>query len=697
MLSILALSEGPVPQILCEHYNRHSTLRDQLINAISMPPVNQRLRLTGYLALASLLLTAYEFMLTRAASLYYFFDVAYLVLAICLFTLSVGALAARRHLQRLDVKLLFGLQLGSSIVVWPLVNHFHLAWISGLFSLPFLIFGALAARIWFALSDWGGRTHLYAAELVAGVCGLALLGPVLVSIMPLNVTANFGVQTHLKRLVSDEGLIAHVSLPSAWTQTDLIRTSQANVRYVFTDGMFVTRAVAWDGVASTFDDPAVEELARIKRLAMAAATPGRIALLGAGAGFDIALALQSGYSAIDVVEINSATLAFARQLDAWSGGVMSHPTVTVYEDDARRFIQRQTLEYDHINITLIQTAPANTRARHHVAARILTREAIETYLGRLSADGVLSIIQNTDAIAAVTAQLLRRTLDSGQQLMWFTLVDSRENPFRHLFLVSNHPMTSAGQQALLQQARQVNAVPRPVPAQSGGHYSDVTDDRPFFFEGGTALQSQSTAIAGFCLLLIAALTVRQRSAPAIIRCQLAALLAGASALAFQIIAIYHVQAVVGLPGLALSAALAAVLGGAGLGAIMLHQRVLSFREAAIAAALAIAVYSLVAPLTASHAHQLPATAANTLIILLTVLCSLPIGLPFLATMQGATAVSHRAEAIVIGFDGFGGMLGVSAGTTIILVFGYLALGLVTATALLVVAMLVVFPSSPQRV
>ena len=92
------------------------------------------------------------------------------------------------------------------------------------------------------------------------------------------------------------------------------------------------------------------DLARLKRLALLSGTgagtgggtgaggPDRVLLLGAGAGFDMALALQAGAQHIDAVEINPQTIEFGRELDPWAGGVLSDPKVHIHLAEARRFV-----------------------------------------------------------------------------------------------------------------------------------------------------------------------------------------------------------------------------------------------------------------------------------------------------------------------------------------------------------------------
>ena len=130
---------------------------------------------------------------------------------------------------------------------WWLIVSYHAAWVLGVFAWPFVLFGAATTLAWHRMADSTERTHLYVGEISGAVIGLVIAGPVLVSLLPFNVLGSVGVQTHLKNTVEREGLVDHQHATSAYARTDVIRTKRESVVYFFTDAMFVTRAVAWDG------------------------------------------------------------------------------------------------------------------------------------------------------------------------------------------------------------------------------------------------------------------------------------------------------------------------------------------------------------------------------------------------------------------------------------------------------------------
>lgn len=62
----------------------------------------------------------------------------------------------------------------------------------------------------------------------------------------------------------------------------------------------------------------------------------------------------------------------------------------------------------------------------------------------------------------------------------------------------------------------------------------------------------------------------------------------------------------------------------------------------------------------------------------TMLCSLPIGLPFLKLMQSSR--HNQGEGLVIGCDGLGGIVGAALATATAMTMGFSAVGIVLVLA-----------------
>ena len=116
-------------------------------------------------------------------------------------------------------------------------------------------------------------------------------------------------------------------------------------------------------------------------------TFGRVLIVGAGSGTDVAVALARGADHVDAVEIDPviADIGVQRHPDR----PYADPRVTLINDDGRAFLRRTTGTYDLVvfalpdSLTLVSTS-ANLR----LESFLFTREAFEEVESRLSPDGV---------------------------------------------------------------------------------------------------------------------------------------------------------------------------------------------------------------------------------------------------------------------------------------------------------------------
>ena len=631
------------------------------------------------LAAAAILLGAWELAITRLASVLYFFDLTYLALAVCLFALGAGALWTRRYGSRLRLTVLLVLLPTLMPLSWWLISRYDAAWIGGLFALPFLLFGAASTLAWHHMANPKERVHLYASEVVGAALGLVLLGPLVVPWLPMDVLGEIGTQTHLRDVIDEEGLRQHRYAASAYARTDLLHTNRESVAYVYTDAMFVTRSVEWDGESTSFDDPHVEDLARLKRMALLSGERDRVLLLGAGAGFDMAVALQSGAQHIDAVEVNPQTIEFGRELDAWAGGVLSNPKVHIHLAEARRFMAGSNDRWDHINLTLLQTSPAIGRGRSHVDGRVLTVEAVQTYLNHLRPLGILAVIQNSPLLAERTRlSVLAANGGHSDRIAELRLPISQhaDNPFNHLLLARNEAFDEAELREIRLLATQLGA--EFVLDRTGLDGRPTTDDRPFLFEAGFFYVAYALVAGALALMALVAVFGWERKAPGNIVRGSAAALVGMVTMALQVLVVYRVQSAVGSPALAIGLALASVLVGAGLGALLLgsrFQKPVMWRRTGILAATGVLVLTVVGPTIAeisASVEQIPAAAL--LMTTFTAICCMPTGLPFLAVIQSCRSVAGHGEGLAIGCDGLGGIIGAAGATVVAMTLGFNMLG-----------------------
>ena len=85
-------------------------------------------------------------------------------------------------------------------------------------------------------------------------------------------------------------------------------------------------------------------------LRMARTTPGRVLVVGAGTGTDVALALSRGATSVDAVEIDPRLLQIGQQLHP--DRPYTDPRVHVHIDDGRAFLEHTSDKYDLIVFAL---------------------------------------------------------------------------------------------------------------------------------------------------------------------------------------------------------------------------------------------------------------------------------------------------------------------------------------------------------
>jgi hypothetical protein len=118
-----------------------------------------------------------------------------------------------------------------------------------------------------------------------------------------------------------------------------------------------------------------------------------VLILGAGTGNDVLLSLYHGASRIDAVELNpQMTGLVARTYADFAGRIYDDPRVSVYTDEARGFVARNSGKYDLIQIGLLDSFGASGAGVQALnESYIYTVEALREYLADLEPGGLLAI------------------------------------------------------------------------------------------------------------------------------------------------------------------------------------------------------------------------------------------------------------------------------------------------------------------
>lgn len=117
--------------------------------------------------------------------------------------------------------------------------------------------------------------------------------------------------------------------------------------------------------------------------------PGRVLVLGAGTGNDVAAALRAGATHVDAVEIDPLILELGRQHPERP---YADPRVTAHVEDGRSFLARTSQRYDMIVYGLVDSHVLLThRANVRLDSYVFTKESFALARRRLKPDGVLVV------------------------------------------------------------------------------------------------------------------------------------------------------------------------------------------------------------------------------------------------------------------------------------------------------------------
>ena len=241
----------------------------------------------------------------------------------------------------------------------------------------------------------------------------------------------------------------------------------------------------------------------------------------------MAVALQSGAQHIDAVEVNPQTIEFAAN---WMHGRAAYSATqrcTFTWRRPRRFVAGSSDRWDHINLTLLQTSPAIGRGRSRVDGRVLTVEAVQTYLNHLQPLGILAVIQNSPLLAERTRlSVLAANGGHSDRIVELRLPISQDvyNPFNHLLLARNEAFDEPELYKLRLLASELGAEFVPDPTGLDGR--PTTDDRPFLFEPGFFNVAHALVAGALALMALVAVFSWERKAPGNIIRASAAVLVG---------------------------------------------------------------------------------------------------------------------------------------------------------------------------
>jgi hypothetical protein len=149
----------------------------------------------------------------------------------------------------------------------------------------------------------------------------------------------------------------------------------------------------------------------------------RALVIGPGGGRDVLSALLFGASRVDGVEINPIIVhdVMLGAFRDYSGGLYTHPRVSIHVEDGRSFVRRSRERFDVIQASLVDTWAASSAGAYTLTENSLyTTEAFGEYLDHLTPNGMVSftrwVIDGLRLVSLAQEACLRRGLDPARHV-----------------------------------------------------------------------------------------------------------------------------------------------------------------------------------------------------------------------------------------------------------------------------------------
>jgi SAM-dependent methyltransferase len=226
---------------------------------------------------------------------------------------------------------------------------------------------------------------------------------------------------------------------------------------------------------------------------LAVGPPGRVLVVGAGTGNDVAIALAQGAASVDAVEIDPKILDLGRRHHP--DGPYDDPRVTTHVDDGRAFLERTDARFDLILFALPDSLALVTGGGAiRLESYLFTREAMATVHEHLTESGAFAMYN-----------LYR------EEWLVDRYAGTVASAFGHEPCIDK--VERVGGQAVISVA--VNENDQRCAASTvaaADRVAPSTDDRPFpYFRGGSIPPLYLFALAG--ILLVSLVAVRVLAGP----------------------------------------------------------------------------------------------------------------------------------------------------------------------------------------
>jgi hypothetical protein len=332
----------------------------------------------------------------------------------------------------------------------------------------------------------------------------------------------------------------------------------------------------------------------------ATARPQTVLVIGPGGGLDVWFALAGGAQEVTAVEINPASVELVNAYADYHGDLYGQAEVQVLIDEGRSVLRRADRPYDLIFLSQVVTLAAERSGYALTENTVYTVEAFTDYLSHLRPGGQIALklydeLTLTRAVVtAATALAELRQITEAETLAHLAVfLDRRADPPVPLLIIQDEPFTRPDSLTLAGIAAEVDFVPLFVPqvaaspqleavlngeatladiiAASTSDISPTTDDRPFFYQFEPGIPERLRRLLGGlgAVALVGAIGlvfIQRPFGPVVVRyapLYFAAL--GIGFITLEIALIQQTRLFLGHPTLAVTAVLAVLLLGGGLG------------------------------------------------------------------------------------------------------------------------------------
>ncbi len=238
----------------------------------------------------------------------------------------------------------------------------------------------------------GARKPLRAAAAAAVVLALAVIGADLTRGL-LGLRRPKGAEVQGKILFEGWNALSRVAVYDAamwpWALAPTYKGPVVPGLRMDIDAAAATPIVS--AAAGAGNDYLLHELTALADLV---APKGHGLVIGSGGGRDALAALLSGIKAVDAVEINPiiANDVMRGRFRGVSGGLYDDPRLNVHVADGRTFVRGSPERYDLIQLSLVDTWAATAAGAFALSENNLyTLEAVKEYIGHLTPEGVLTL------------------------------------------------------------------------------------------------------------------------------------------------------------------------------------------------------------------------------------------------------------------------------------------------------------------